>query len=43
MPKWIIQGLMTNLKSWIEIEGNSLFGSSYIQYYNMLKKQFNNL
>lgn len=41
MPEWIIQGLMTNLKTWIEVEGNSLFRSSYIQYYNILKNQLN--
>ncbi|MGN0295235.1 MAG: hypothetical protein ACI4D3_14655 [Lachnospiraceae bacterium] len=39
MPKWIIQGIMTNLRSWIQFEENPLFCNFYIEYYNALKSQ----
>lgn len=39
MRKCFMQGIIENLKKWIEIEGNSLFRNVYIDYYEMLEKK----
>lgn len=39
MPKWMIQGLMTNLKTWMEIGENTIFCHLYSRYYDVLETQ----
>lgn len=39
MPKWMLQGLMTNLRTWMEIWENAMFCNLYGKYYDALEEQ----
>lgn len=39
MPEWMLQGLMTNLRTWMEIWKNAAFCQLYSKYYDALEKQ----
>lgn len=39
MPKWIIRGLMTNLKTWIKLEQNVMYRKCYMEYYLDMKEK----
>lgn len=43
MMKCLLQGIMENLKTWIEIERNSEYRNSYIEYYGIVKEKTDKL
>lgn len=39
MRRYLIQGLMENLKIWIDIESSSMYRKLYVGYYNLLQEK----
>lgn len=39
MPKWMLLGLMTNLRTWMEIWENAAFCQLYSRYCDTLEEQ----